>query len=109
MTEEQIFLEKLHDILENNLDKSQFNIPELCLAIGMSRTSLHRSIYKVAGKSISIYVRHYKLTKAYEKLSTEKTSVGQVAHEVGFSDIAYFSKCFRKYFGKPPSTILQQK
>ncbi len=31
--------------------------------------------------------------------------VQQVAHQVGFDDESYFSKCFKQYFGYPPAKV----
>ena len=109
MIEKPNLLSKLNTIIDENLDQSNFTILDICQSIGMSRTSLHRKVYEVTGLSTSIYVRQYQLEKAYEKLLSGNTTVGYVAYAVGFSDISYFSKCFKKYFGENPSTILRAK
>jgi len=81
-------------------------ITDLCRAIATSRTSLHRKITRFTNKSISIYIREFRLQKAYEKLQNKSSTVSEVAYQVGFSDLSYFSKCFKDFYGITPSQLL---
>ena len=92
------FLVELDRMLEELAFETEFNIPELCKILALSRTSLHRKITKHAGKSISIYIREFRLKKAYELLQEEGASVTEVAYAVGFSDLSYFSKSFKALY-----------
>lgn len=102
---DEFFLAELDRILEDIAYDINFTTPELCKLLAMSRTSLHRKIAQHAGKSISIYVREFRLRKANELLSEGGGSVSKVAYKVGFSDLAYFSKCFKAYYGMAPSKV----
>lgn len=102
------FLAELDNVLENMALEKEFTITELCRALAISRTSLHRKITRFTNKSISIYIREFRLQKAFEKFQNHSSSVSMVAYEVGFSDLPYFSKCFKAYYGITPSKMLEK-
>ena len=104
----EFFLAELDRVLEDRALETAFNIPDLCKILAMSRTSLHRKITHSAGMSISIYVRIFRLKKAYEKLKGGAKNISEVAYQVGFSDLAYFSNCFKAYYSFPPSQLLEE-
>lgn len=102
---EMDFLETLDGLLIQNLDEHDFGIAQVCQALHLSRTSLHRRITECTGMSISIYIRTFRLNKALDLLQTTPQSISNITYEVGFSDLAYFSRCFKEQFGVPPSDI----
>lgn len=102
------FLERLHIVLEKNLSNADFDVPDLCQAIFMSRTALHHKIIAQTRKSTSIYIRFYRLQKASQLLSQTNLSVTQVAWKVGFSSLSYFSKCYREEFGESPGALRRE-
>lgn len=106
---DDFFLVELDRVLEDFAFDKEFSIPDLCQVLATSRTSLHRKITSNTNKSISIYIREFRLKKAYEKLQNESTTVSKVAYEVGFSDLAYFSKCFKAFYEISPSVLLENK
>ncbi len=99
---EDRFIRQLQSIITDNMQDENFGIQELCRAIGMSRTQLHRKIKFITGLSTSIYVRFLKLDQAKKILETSDMNVSQVAYEVGFRDPKYFSRVFIEKFGVPP-------
>lgn len=103
------FLAELDRVLAEITFDTSFSIPDLCKILATSRTSLHRKITQHTGKSISIYIREFRLKKAYKLLQQEKMMVSEVAYQVGFSDLAYFSKCFKSLYGFSPSTLLEEE
>lgn len=106
---DDLFLAELNRVLESLALEREFTITDLCRKLATSRTSLHRKITHFTNKSISIYIREFRLQKAYEKLQEESKSVSQIAYEVGFSDLAYFSKCFKAYYGFSPSQMIERE
>lgn len=97
-TEPTSFLLQLNQLLEQNASDPDFGIEELCKLLYLSRSSLHRKVKTKSGKSTSIYVRDFRLTKAYQLLQTSNAPIKTIAFAVGFWDMAYFSKCFKDKF-----------
>ncbi len=102
---EEAFLLKLRQIVEENLSDSNFGMVQLCRAIGLSRSQLFRKLKALTGKSTSLVVRSIKLQKARHLLKTTDRTVTEIAYDTGFSDLAYFSKCFMEEYGENPSAV----
>ncbi len=57
---------------------------------------------RCTGESVMGYINRYKMITAASILSDPKISVTKAAEKVGFSDIYYFSKVFKKIHGISP-------
>ncbi|MCB0639866.1 MAG: response regulator [Lewinella sp.] len=99
---EDAFIADLQATIDEHLDDENFGIPELCKAIGMSRSQLHLKIKALTNRSTSHYIRGYRLMRAREMFNTTELNVTEVAFEVGFRDAAYFSRSFSSEFGLSP-------
>lgn len=62
-----------------------------------------RGLNRFDGKSFHQFFRRYKLNKAAGLLLEGKFNISEVADHTGFSSLSYFSSCFKKQFGVPPS------
>ena len=96
-------LDDVHRYLnEKNLD-SDFSIEKMGTDLGMSRTKFFSKVKLLTGSSPSRMVMNYRLKKGAYLIKESNKNISDVAFEVGFSSIAYFTKCFKKKFGKNPS------
>lgn len=102
------FLQQLNHHLEQNAHDPDFGIQDLCKCLFLSRSSLHRKITAATDKSISIYIRDFRLNKAYQLLKNNSYSIRIIALEVGFWDITYFNRCFKAKYHKTPTEIKNQ-
>ncbi len=64
---------------------------------------------KHVGKTFSQYVTELRIQKACELLKGSEGSLETVAHQVGFTDVFYFSKVFKKQCGLSPSSYRRQE
>lgn len=74
----------------------------------MSRVRLYRKISALTGMSVNEMIRKLRLQKAAQLLGQEWGAVSQVAYEVGFSNLSYFSKVFKEEFGVLPSEYVEK-
>ncbi|QCX01704.1 helix-turn-helix domain-containing protein [Aggregatimonas sangjinii] len=93
---------KLETFVNANLHNEQFGVEQLAEMMGMSRSHLHRKLQKIKGKSISRFIREYRLRVAREMLIEKEMTAAEVSHAVGFGSPSYFNKCFTEYFGYSP-------
>jgi DNA-binding response OmpR family regulator/two-component sensor histidine kinase len=100
---EDAFLLKLKKLMEDNLNDSDFGIPQICRGMAMSRAQLHRKITALTGKSTSIFIRSLRLHHAKKLLLTTDLNISEVAYDVGFKDPNYFSRTYAEEFGETPS------
>ena len=99
------FMDKVMEVIDEELSNSEFSINDFCRMLGMSRTSVYNKIKTLTGQGPNDFIRIVRLNKAKELLASRRFSIGEVSSMVGFSDSKYFSTCFKKQFGTSPSKI----
>lgn len=102
---DEAFLQRIITTIEENLDEESFSVVELGQAIGMSRSQLHRKLKALTDKGPNEIIRDMRLQRARELLEKGAGNASEVAYMVGFSSLAYFSKCFSDQFGMAPSEV----
>lgn len=58
---------------------------------------------KEKGVTMQQYHNSVRMDEACKLLCSTLMSIGEIADKLGFSDVLYFSRCFRTYTGKSPS------
>ena len=102
---EELIIQRLKSLVEMHSGNHRLDISQLCLDLGISRAHLYRKIKQLTGRSVAIYVRFLRFSRARTLLLETQMTVTEVAFEVGFRDLPYFSKSFKKEFGISPSQI----
>ena len=82
-----------------------FDMPQLCTALNMSRTNLFRKLTALTGKSATDFIRNRQLEKARALLETSEMHVTEVSYAVGFGSPSYFSRAFQEAFGVAPGKV----
>lgn len=100
-TDEQL-IRKVVDVIFDHLSESEFSVEDLCLMVGMSKATLYRKLKAITGQSTNEFMQNTRLKYAARILNETDRPVSDVAYEVGFSDPYYFSRAFKKLFGKSP-------
>jgi signal transduction histidine kinase/AraC-like DNA-binding protein/ligand-binding sensor domain-containing protein len=101
---DQDFIKELEKIIDQNLSNHLFNVDFLASELGISQHILYKKLKAITDLSVSNFIKRYRFQKAFELLKVN-SNVTEAAYAVGFSDRKYFSKEFKKYFGKNPSEI----
>lgn len=100
------FLQKAIEVVEKHISDFDYDSKEFCREIGMSRSQLHRKLKGLTAQSASEFIRTLRLKRAASMLSQSHLPVEEVSYRVGFKSPAYFTKCFKKHFGKTPTEFL---
>ena len=103
MSLSQRFLNNVQFVIQSHLNETTFSVSDLSRYLGISEPTLRRKVKQVTGLSPKLYIRQLRLKKATELLEINAASVSEIARIVGFSDPAYFSKCFHEQYGIVPS------
>ena len=96
---------KLQDIvalMEANLEEP-IDLDELAAYVALSRRQLERMFQKYLHCSPSRYYLRLRLIRARQLLKQTPISIVELAVLCGFVSTPHFSKCYREYFGVPPS------
>ncbi len=101
-TEEQPVIKAITTYLEQHFNE-EIDVPLLSRRFGYSAAHLCRKFKSVTGLSPMMYLHVFRLETAREKLKYTPASIGEIAAECGFPDANYFTRCFKKHFGVPPT------
>lgn len=97
------FLQNVRSVIEMNMDDETFGVTELSDKIGLSRSQLHRKLSSLTGLSPNEVIRNMRLQKAKILIEQKTGTIAEIAYRCGFNSPAYFSKCFRDYYGITPA------
>ncbi|WP_345158554.1 hybrid sensor histidine kinase/response regulator transcription factor [Flavobacterium ginsengisoli] len=100
------FMEKVTNLINDNLSDVDLSTDFLCDKLGVSSSKLYRKIKELTDLAPNEFIRTIRLKKSAELLKTKKYNVSEVTDLVGFNDPLYFSRCFKKQFGFPPSKLI---
>ena len=103
------FIEKLVEIIMDNITDVNFNVEKLSELTYMSRSSLHRKITALSDLTPTDFIRLIRLKKAAEIIQEGKYRVGEVCYLVGINSSSYFIKLFQKQFGMTPKEFYKQQ
>jgi len=100
------FMEKITNLINDNLSDVELSTDFLCDKLGVSSSKLYRKIKELTDLAPNEFIRTIRLKKSAELLKTKKYNVSEVTNLIGFNDPLYFSRCFKKQFGFPPSKLI---
>ncbi|AJR04545.1 two-component regulator propeller domain-containing protein [Siansivirga zeaxanthinifaciens] len=100
--DEKLYVKALQ-IVEKNIGNEQFDIPSFCEELGVSRTVLFKKVKAWTNFTPNEFIQHIRLKKGAQLLEQGKINISQISYVVGFKNPKYFSKCFRKKYGKTPT------
>mgnify|MGYP001615639126 CR=1 FL=1 len=103
LSEDEKFLNSVKEKILERLSDEQLSVESLAEDMGMSRVQLYRKVSGLTGISVNELIRKLRLQRAAQLLQQNWGPVSQVAYEVGFSNLSYFSKMFKEEFGVLPS------
>ncbi|TMU50382.1 tetratricopeptide repeat protein [Flagellimonas algicola] len=102
---DEIFMEKMTEVLEIEISNSLFGIEDLCQAVLMSRSQLFRKMKALTNLTPNVFIRNFRLHRAMDMIQKNVGTISEIAYAVGFQNSSYFAKCFQEYFGKLPSEV----
>lgn len=97
------FREQVETLVSQHIDDQSLSVDRLAEMMSMGRTKFYGKVKDVFGMSPNKYLLSRRMETAAELLDDGKYNVSEVSYKVGFSDPAYFNKCFKAHFGMVPS------
>jgi AraC-like DNA-binding protein len=86
-----------------------WSVTELAAQVGASRTVLTERFAHLLGEPPLGYLARWRLQLAARLLETTRSTIVQVAAEVGYESDAAFSRAFSREFGLPPARYRRQR
>lgn len=97
------FLERLNEIIIENLRDQNLDVEQLARSMNMSRPTFYRKIKEVSDLSPNELINISRLKKAAELLAQGKHKIYEIADMVGFTSQHHFARSFLKQFGLTPT------
>jgi AraC-like DNA-binding protein len=87
----------------------EIRITELSDFLCLSPDYFSRLFARITGYRPREYINRKKIERAQELLLSTERSIGQIAAETGFADVAYFTRMFKKVAHCTPMTFRKQQ
>lgn len=79
-------------------------IDDICKALQIGRTKLYEIFKTEIKMGISKYILRRRMHRAKKLLKSTDLPISEIADSVGFADYNYFSRVFKKTYGKSPKS-----
>lgn len=106
-SKDKAFMQDLLNLIESNIQEPELDIDFLCSKLFTSRTQLYMKIKSITGQSAGEFIKTVRLKKAIHMMTHEDLPLSKVAERIGLQSASYFSRVFKKEYGKSPSEFMQ--
>lgn len=106
--DQKVFMDKIMECINNNLDNSDLSVNDLANYVGTSRSGINRKLKSIIGITPKELIIKSRMQKACTLLRTTDMTVKEIAYECGFTDQNYFGKSFKQIIGVSPSSYRQK-
>lgn len=106
ITTSDIISRMLQYIHENYADPD-LSLQKISGALYTNYSYLSSQFTKEIGMSASQYISRFRMTKAADEFRSGAENMVQVACDVGYSDVKYFYRCFKKEFEITPNQYIE--
>jgi AraC-like DNA-binding protein len=100
-------LKAVRDAIEARIGPHDLRADDVALAVGVSPRYV-RKLLGAEGLSFSSYLAERRLERARTMLSSPRharMTISAIAYEVGFGDLSYFNRAFRRRYQRTPSDL----
>jgi AraC-like DNA-binding protein len=106
---DRLFLIKAIELIEKYLSDTDFDVMTFCREMALSRSQLHRKLHSIINLSATEFIKTIRLNKAAVLLKKGSATVSEIAYDVGFNTLAYFTRSFKEQFGVTPSEFAKRR
>lgn len=105
----EIFDSKIHEIYNylNENFKEKIKLSELCFLFGTNSTTLCNKFRASYGETVISYINKLKIKEAKKLMRSGSYNLTEIASILGFSSVHYFSRTFKQYEKKSPSSYIK--
>ena len=101
-TKQSVLTRRIIQYIQNHYNEP-FSGEVLSREFHFNHIYINRVFKKHTGTTVQRFLTDYRLRMSTELLKSSESSVGEIASLVGFDDLAYFSKLFKKVYGVTPT------
>lgn len=102
------YANKIIELIDTNYADPNLNVAMIASRLGLNASYVGTLFKNVQNQSILQQIASTRMAHAKELLQDGTYKVSQIASLVGFTDVYYFSKCFKKTFGVSPKDYMDK-
>ncbi|MVM42016.1 response regulator [Spirosoma sp. HMF3257] len=106
IAKENDFLQKVQAIVDAHVTESGFEVENLSELLNLSQRQLVRKLKALTGQTAVEFIRNRRLELAATLIQQGGLTVSEVAYQVGFESLSYFTRSFQEKFGVLPSVYV---
>jgi len=88
--------------MQNHLNKAAISIRKIASLFGMSQRNFTRRFRNATNMTPLQYLQNQRLLEAKELLQNSNLSISEIAYRVGYLDVSYFTKLFKRFVSITP-------
>ena len=103
------FMDKVTEIIENEIDNVNFSVDQLVAQMGIARTKLFTKLKAITGQTPSDLIMTIRLKRAaYLLKNNPELNISEISDRTGFNFPKYFSKCFKEKYHVTPQAYRKE-
>jgi signal transduction histidine kinase/DNA-binding response OmpR family regulator/ABC-type xylose transport system substrate-binding protein len=106
--ENKSFVDRVKVLIEERLEDTELDVNFLASEMALSTTQFNRKLKSMTGYSPVELKRIIRLTKAQALLGSTELNITEIAYKTGFNTLAYFTNCYKKYYGESPTDYVKR-
>ncbi|VGO11909.1 RCS-specific HTH-type transcriptional activator RclR [Pontiella desulfatans] len=99
--------QKVEELIENikHDPGRDWRVEVMCDSTGLSRSQLTRWFNRITGNAPNRYVIEHRIAQAVQMLGTSNCPITEIADSLGYRDVPFFIRQFRKETGMSPGSL----
>ena len=106
---DKIFLTKMTQIIEENIDEPQLSAAFIERAFSISKMQLFRKVKSLTGLTPGEFIKHTRLKQAALFLVSTHLTVSEIFYRTGFNNQSYFFREFKKRYNCSPNEYRERQ
>jgi DNA-binding response OmpR family regulator len=103
---DEVLLHNTINFIHSNISNTELTVEKLAKSLNTSRSNLNRKIKLQTGLSPIELIKSIRMKQAAYLLEKKTLTISEIAYEVGYNSLAYFSTSFNSYWGINPSAFI---
>jgi len=104
----KIIAEKARLYIQAHYMDGNLNISDISRELYINQTYLRKMFKEEMGMTLLEFLTKYRMHMAKQLILNTDDNLSQIAELVGYNDVSYFSKCFKKYYHVSPKQMTKQ-
>ena len=108
MSHSKIIAEKARVYIQAHYMDGGLNISDISRDLFINQTYLRKMFKDEMGMTLLEFLTKYRMHMAKQLILNTDYSLSKIAEMVGYNDVGYFSKCFKKYYHVSPKQMTKK-